>query len=461
MAIHGVKKSFEVDADEDVYVASDPSWTAPKYRMRDPEWDARHAYELVRDELMVEGNARLNLATFCQTWAEPELLLLMAESFDKNMNDKDEYPQTAELELRCVNMLADLWNAPDLEDVIGTSTTGSSEASMLGGLALLWRWRERQKAAGRPTDQPNIVAGANVQVCWHKFARYWGVEQRLAPMEGQRYILSPEEAVARCDENTIAVVGILGSTFTGEYEPIPEISAALDELQQRTGLDIPIHVDAASGGFVAPFLQPELVWDFRLPRVKSINASGHKYGLAPLGVGWVLWRDQAELPEDLIFRVNYLGGQMPTFGINFSRPGGQIVAQYFNFVRLGRDGYRKIHKTSQDVAGFVAEQIAALGPFEIITSGTDLPVVSWSLRDGANFTLFELSARLREYGWQVPAYTMTENRTDLVVCRVVVRHGFSRDLARLLLSHLGEVLEAFASEPERVPSTIAKEGFRH
>jgi glutamate decarboxylase len=461
MAVHRVKSASEADAADDVYVATDPSWSAPKYRMPVDEWQARHAYQLVRDELMVEGNARLNLATFCQTWAEPELLALMDESFDKNMIDKDEYPQTAELELRCVNMLADLWNAPDSKDVIGTSTTGSSEACMLGGMALLRRWKQRQRAAGRQTDRPNIVTGANVQVCWHKFARYWEVEERLVPMEGNRFILSAEEAVKHCDENTIAVVAVLGSTFTGEYEPIAEINAALDDLQERTGLDIPIHVDGASGGFVAPFLQPHLEWDFRVPRVRSINASGHKYGLAPLGVGWVLWRDIAELPEELIFKVNYLGGDMPTFGINFSRPGGQIVAQYFNFVRLGRTGYTKIHQTSQDVAKFLAGEIAKLGPFEIITDGSDLPVLSWSLRPDQNFTLFELSARLREYGWQVPAYAMAENRTDLVICRIVVRHGFSHDLARLMLADLNDVLEDFAKEPERAPSAIHKEGFRH
>jgi len=461
MAVHRVKSSADADAADDVYVSTDPSWSAPKYKMPEVEWDGRHAYELVRDELMVEGNARLNMATFCQTWAEPELLALMAESFDKNMIDKDEYPQTAELELRCVNMLGDLWNAPDTKDVIGTSTTGSSEACMLGGMALLRRWEQRQRAAGRPTDRPNIVAGSNVQVCWHKFARYWNVEEHLVPMEGDRFILSAEEAVKRCDENTIAVVGILGSTYTGDYEPIAEIGAVLDDLQERTGLDIPIHVDGASGGFVAPFLQPDLEWDFRVPRVKSINASGHKYGLAPLGVGWVLWRDTKELPEELIFRVNYLGGEMPTFGINFSRPGGQIVAQYYNFVRLGRAGYRKIHQTAQDVAKFLAGEIGSIGPFEIITDGSDLPVLSWSLRPGQNFTLFELSARLREYGWQVPAYTMEDNRSDLVVCRIVVRHGFSRDLARLLLANLHDVLNNFAIEPERTPSAIHKEGFRH
>ncbi len=461
MSLHGVKKSRASGADDDVYVSTDPSFTAPKYRMPDGEWEPRHAYELVRDELMVEGNARLNLATFCQTWAEPELLALMAESFDKNMIDKDEYPQTAELELRCVNMLADLWHAPDESDVIGTSTTGSSEACMLGGMAMLRRWQARQRSAGKSIDHPNIIYGSNVQVCWHKFARYWQVEECLVPMEGDRYIIGADEAVTLCDENTIGVVGILGSTYTGEYEPIAEISARLDAFQAETGFDIPIHVDGASGGFVAPFLQPELAWDFRLPRVKSINASGHKYGLAPLGVGWVLWRDTAELPDELIFRVNYLGGEMPTFGINFSRPGGQIVAQYYNFIRLGRSGYTKIQRTSQDVAKFVAGEIGVMGPFDIITDGSDLPVLSWKLKDDQNFTLFELSSRLREYGWQVPAYTMEPNREDLVICRIVVRHGFSRDLARLLLADMQEVLDNFDKEPERTPSGVKREGFRH
>ena len=224
--------------------------------------------------------------------------------------------------------------------------------------------------------------GVNVQVCWHKFARYWDVEQRLVPLEKGRYAMNAAGAVALCDENTIGVVPILGSTFTGEYEPIAEISDALDALQKETGLDIPIHVDAASGGFVAPFIQPDLLWDFRLPRVKSINASGHKYGLAPLGVGWVVWRDTAELPEELIFRVNYLGGEMPTFGINFSRPGSQVVCQYYNFLRLGREGYRRVQQDAQDVALHLADRIEDMGPFRMITRGTDLPLLSWSLKDG-------------------------------------------------------------------------------
>ncbi len=290
--------------------------------------------------------------------------------------------------------------------------------------------------------------GTNVQVCWHKFARYWDVEQRLVPVEGERHALGAEEAVASCDENTIGVVGVLGSTFTGEYEPIAEISAALDDLQARTGLDVPIHVDGASGGFVAPFLQPDLVWDFRLPRVKSINASGHKYGLAPLGVGWVLWRDAGDLPEELVFHVNYLGGDMPVFAINFSRPGSQVIAQYYNFVRLGREGYRRIQQNAQDVALHLADEIEAMGPFRILTRGTDLPVLSWTMADGANFSVFELSEALRAYGWQVPAYTMPADLTDLAICRIVVRHGLRRDLADLLLDDMREVVDRFVGDPE-------------
>ena len=304
---------------------------------------------------MLDGNARMNLATFVSTWMEPQAEKLMAECLDKNMIDKDEYPQTAELEMRCVNILSRLWNAPDAGDAVGCSTTGSSEAAMLGGLALKRLWQHRRRAAGKSTEKPNLVMGINVQVCWEKFANYWDVEMRLVPMEGDRFHLSAEEAVKLCDENTIGVVAILGSTFDGSYEPVEEICAALDDLQERTGLDIPVHVDGASGAFVAPFADPDLVWDFRLPRVASINASGHKYGLVYPGVGWIVWRDAKALPDDLIFWVNYLGDNMPTFALNFSRPGAQVVAQYYNFLRLGFDGYRKVQLYSRAVATRLAD----------------------------------------------------------------------------------------------------------
>ena len=327
------------------------------------------AYQIIHDELMLDGNARMNLATFVSTWMEPQAEKLMAECLDKNMIDKDEYPQTAELEMRCVNILSRLWNAPDAGEAVGCSTTGSSEAAMLGGLALKRLWQHRRKAEGKSTEKPNLVMGINVQVCWEKFANYWDVEMRLVPMEGDRFHLSAEEAVKLCDENTIGVVAILGSTFDGSYEPVEEICAALDDLQERTGLDIPVHVDGASGAFVAPFADPDLAWDFRLPRVASINASGHKYGLVYPGVGWIVWRDAEALPEDLIFWVNYLGDNMPTFALNFSRPGAQVVAQYYNFLRLGFDGYRKVQLYSRAVATRLADRIAALGPFELITRG--------------------------------------------------------------------------------------------
>jgi glutamate decarboxylase len=312
---------------------------------------------------------------------------------------------------------------------------------MLGGLALKRRWQHKRRAEGRPADRPNLVMGINVQICWEKFADYFEVEPRYVPMEGDRYHLTPDKAVELCDENTIGVVAVLGSTFDGSYEPVSGIAAALDDLESRTGLDIPVHVDGASGGMIAPFLDPDLTWDFRLPRVASINTSGHKYGLVMPGVGWALWRDRDALPDDLVFHVNYLGGDMPTFALNFSRPGAQVVAQYYNFLRLGFDGYRRVQRTCRDVATRLAAEIAGLGPFELITDGSELPVFAFRMRDGIDtFSVFDVSAALRERGWLVPAYTFPEHRTDLAALRVVVRNGFSHDLADLLLEDLRRAL---------------------
>jgi glutamate decarboxylase len=260
---------------------------------------------------------------------------------------------------------------------------------------------------------------------------------RLVPMEGERYHLSPEEAVKLCDENTIGVVVVMGSTFDGSYEDVKKTSQLLDDLQERTGLDIPIHVDGASGGFVAPFLDPDLEWDFRVPRVQSLNVSGHKYGLVYPGVGWAIWRDAEALPEDLIFWVNYLGDNMPTFALNFSRPGSQVVAQYYNFLRLGFDGYKRVHEYSRKVALYASAAIAKLGPFELLTKGDELPVFAFKLKDDVeNFTVFDVSAALRERGWQVPAYTFPKNREDIAALRVVVRRGFTMDMADMLLDDL-------------------------
>ncbi len=447
-------------------LAIDPTFTLegtiPRDELPASETAPQVAYQIIHDELMLDGNARLNLATFVTTWMEPQAQQLMAECFDKNMIDKDEYPQTAELEMRCINMLGRLWHAPDAEQATGCSTTGSSEAAMLGGLALKRRWQQKRRAAGKPADKPNIVMGINVQVCWEKFANYWDVEMRLVPMEGDRLHLSAEEAVKRCDENTIGVVPVLGSTFDGSYEPVAEICAALDELQAKTGLDIPVHVDGASGGFVAPFIDEELEWDFRLPRVASINASGHKYGLVYPGVGWIVWRDAKALPEDLIFWVNYLGDNMPTFALNFSRPGAQVVAQYYNFLRLGFDGYQRVQGYAREVATRLSSEIAALGPFELLTKGDELPVFAFKLNDDVdNYSVFDVSNALRERGWLVPAYTFPKHRTDLAALRIVVKRGFSHDVADLLIKDFKRQLPRLEKQPEPVHDEASAGGFHH
>ncbi|MFI1191138.1 glutamate decarboxylase [Streptomyces californicus] len=419
----------------------------PRHRLPDGPLPPLTAYRLVHDELMLDGNSRLNLATFVTTWMEPQADVLMSECRDKNMIDKDEYPRTAELERRCVAMLADLWNAPDPQTAVGCSTTGSSEACMLAGMSLKRRWTRRNADRYPAKAKPNLVMGVNVQVCWEKFCDFWEVEARQVPMEGDRFHLDPRAAVELCDENTIGVVGVLGSTFDGSYEPVAELCAALDDLQERTGLDVPVHVDGASGAMVAPFLDPDLEWDFRLPRVASINTSGHKYGLVYPGVGWVLWRAAEALPEELVFRVNYLGGEMPTFALNFSRPGAQVVAQYYTFLRLGHDGYRAVQQASRDVACGLARAVEELGDFRLLTRGDQLPVFAFTTKDDVRaYDVFDVSRRLRERGWLVPAYTFPADRQDLSVLRVVCRNGFSSDLAELLIEDLKLLLPELRSQ---------------
>jgi glutamate decarboxylase len=432
-----------------------PSTTLPEHELA-PEL----AHQLVHDELMLDGNARLNLATFVTTWMEPHAVALMTETADKNMIDKDEYPRTAELERRCARMLADLWHAPDPATAPGCSTAGSSEACMLAGLALKRRWRAR--VGPDPGRRPNIVMGANVQVCWDKFANYFEVEPRLVPMQGTRLHLDAEQARAHVDEDTIGVVAILGSTFDGSYEPVAEICAALDDLAAGGGPDVPVHVDGASGAMIAPFLDPDLIWDFRLPRVASINTSGHKYGLVYPGLGWVAWRETAALPEDLIYRVNYLGDELATFTLNFSRPGAQVAAQYYQFLRLGRDGYTRVQQHCRDVATRLADELEASGPFSLLTRGTELPVVAATLRPGiTHYSVFDISAGLREHGWQVPAYTFPPERTDLAVLRFVVRNGLTHSLADQLLDDLRRVLARLDQQPRPMRDARTDSSFSH
>ncbi len=418
------------------------------------------AYQFVHDELMLDGNARQNLATFVTTWMEPQADRLMSDCLNKNMIDKDEYPRTAELERRCVAMLAHLWHAPDPDSVMGCSTTGSSEACMLAGMAFKRRWAKRNPVSYPATARPNLVMGTNVQVCWEKFCDFWEVEARQVPVEGNRFHLDPQAAVDLCDENTIGVVAVLGSTFDGSYEPVAEVCRALDDLQERTGRDIPVHVDGASGAMVAPFLDQDLVWDFQLPRVASINTSGHKYGLVYPGVGWILWRTADDLPEELVFRVDYLGGDMPTFALNFSRPGAQVAAQYYTFVRLGREGFRAIQQNTRDVARSLAERIEAFGDFTLLSRGDQLPVFAFTTaEDVGGFDVYDVSRRLRERGWLVPAYAFPPNRQDLAVLRVVCRNGFSADLADLFLDDLASLLPELRSQP--APTGKVVKAFHH
>jgi glutamate decarboxylase len=453
-------RDAEPDADDLLVATGD----LPDHKIPQNGLGREATYELISSELLLDGAARLNLATFVTTWMPPLGAKLMADTAEKNMIDKDEYPQTAEVEARCVRMLSELWNSPEKDDATGCSTTGSSEAAMLAGLALKWRWRERMRDAGKSIDRPNLVMGANVQVCWEKFCRYWDVEPRMVPMEGSRFHLGPEEAVAQCDENTIGVVGILGSTFDGSYEPIKDIATALDHLESDRGIHVPMHVDAASGGFVAPFLRPALEWDFRLPRVQSINASGHKYGLVYPGVGWVVWRDAAALPKDLVFDVNYLGGHMPTFALNFSRPGSQVIGQYYMFISLGMEGYRRAMHNAQSITKQLSSGIAKLGPYDLITDGSDLPVFAFTLKpEVENYTVFDVSAKLRQRGWLVPAYTFPANREDLSVLRIVVRAGMTHDLAGLLLEQLQQETDYLQAldQPLPEPRPETRQAFAH
>ena len=432
----------------------------PRYKIPEEENLPSTAYQFVHDESMLDGNARLNLATFVSTWMEDEAQRLYLESADKNMIDKDEYPRTAEIETRCWRMLADLWHAPDVERAIGCSTVGSSEACMLGGLALKRRWQHARRERGLSTERPNLVLSSAVQVCWEKFCNYFDVEARYVPISMEHKVLDGHDLDSYIDENTIGVVAIMGVTYT---EPVKQIAEVLDQIESERGLDIPIHVDGASGGMIAPFIQEDLEWDFRIPRVASISTSAHKYGLVYPGLGWVVWRDTDVLPDDLVFKVSYLGGEMPTFALNFSRPGAQVLLQYYLFLRLGKEGYRRVQQATQDVAVYLSSSIGEMPQFELWNDGTDIPVFAWSMKEGhtKNWNLYHLSERLRTKGWLVPAYPMPADVEALTVQRVVVRNGFSHDLAKQFLADLKDEVDYLDSLDGPMPEPNHSMSFTH
>ncbi|WP_300350500.1 glutamate decarboxylase, partial [Clostridium sp.] len=376
---------------------------------------------LIKDDLLDEGNARQNLATFCQTYMDDEAVKLMSETLEKNAIDKSEYPETAELENRCVNMIADLWNVPEGNKYMGTSTVGSSEACMLGGMAMKFHWRNRAKALGMDMTnrKPNLVISSGYQVCWEKFCVYWDIEMREVPMDKDHMSINVDKVMDYVDENTIGIVGILGITYTGKFDDIKALNDKVEEYNKEHDLKVYIHVDGASGAMFTPFINPELEWDFRLKNVVSINTSGHKYGLVYPGIGWVLWRDEEFLPKELVFEVSYLGGKMPTMAINFSRSASQIIGQYYNFLRYGFEGYRQIHQRTKEVGMYLSDEIEKMGLFEIYNNGENLPIVCYKLKDDANveWTLYDLADRLLMKGWQVPAYPLPADLQDVIIQR--------------------------------------------
>lgn len=430
----------------------------PKYRFPEGRMEPRSAYQLIHDELNLDGNPGLNLATFVTTWMEPEADKLILENLHKNFIDHFEYPQVEVIEERIVNIMANLYNIPDKDDFVGTSTIGSSEAIMLGLLAHKWNWKEKRIKAGKPFDRPNIVFGADTHISWDKFARYFDVEPRIIPIAKNRYTITADDVRKSVDENTIAVGVVLGTTFTGEFDPVVEVNNMLIELKKTTGLDVPIHVDAASAGFITPFYEPDFPWDFRLEQVKSINTSGHKYGLVYPGLGWLIFRNEKMLPENLKFYVNYLGDEMPTYTLNFSEGSSMIVAQYYNIIRLGLEGYRSIVEKMMGNAHYLAEKIRKTGYFDVLNDAAHIPVVTFKFHEEKNFDLFDLSYKLRERGWIVPAYSLPKNADDTTIMRVVVRENFTADMVDIFANDIDAAVKSLQVKPKKSPERSPRQG---
>ncbi len=430
------QNSYEVSAYASRYDLEDLSLT----KFNKDGMPPRTAKQLIQDELSLEGIPLLNLASFVTTWMEPEANDLILQCLNKNFIDHDEYPQVEKIHERCIHMLAGLLNAQATDNYVGTSTVGSSEAIMLAGLAHKFNWRNKRQNAGLDSSRPNIIMGADVQICWDKFARYFDVEPRIIALSENKFITRAKEVEPLIDENTICVAAVLGTTFTGEYDEIEEINNLLIRIKDEKGWDIPLHVDAASGGFIAMFLDNGIRWDFRLEQVKSINLSGHKYGLVYPGIGWLLFKDESFVPDNLVFEINYLGGSIPTYTLNFSRGSAMIVAQYYNFLRLGTDGYQGIVQNMMKVSDVIAKGLTDTGEFRLLGDRRMEPVVSVALNDLRQYSVFDISRKLRAYGWIVPAYTMPEQAQKIASLRVVVKENLSLTLAQQFLEDVSSVL---------------------
>jgi glutamate decarboxylase len=414
---------------------------APSKRFPDVGMPPTEAMRLISEEMMLEGDPQHNLATFVTTWMEPEARRIIVENLHRNFIDHAEYPQTAEIEQRCIRMLADLFNAPG--ETTGARTQGSSEAIMLGALSLKWNWRKRREAAGKPSDRPNLVFGGDVHVVWEKFCRYFDVEPRIVPLQEHKFTIGPDDVEPHVDENTIGVAAVLGTTFTGHSDDIRGINDLLVRLHNEQGLDVPLHVDAASGGFVWPFLYPHSEWDFRLERVQSINVSGHKFGLVYPGIGWLIFRDRDGLNPDLVFYENYLGKTDATFTLNFSTGSAMVLAQYFNLIRLGREGYAYVMEMMRQNAAHLASSLKANGYFELIGEEDEqLPLVAFRLAGPCDYDEFDIAWQLSaERNWMVPAYTLPPDAQHVKVMRALVKETLTRDMVDALGSDVAEACQ--------------------
>ena len=415
---------------------------APDHKLPEHGMRSLDAMRLIGEELVLDGIPQRNLATFVTTWMEPEAQRIIAENLHRNFIDHAEYPQTAEIEQRCIRMLADLFHAPG--ETTGARTQGSSEAIMLGALSLKWKWRERREKAGKDTTRPNLIFGGDVHVVWEKFCRYFDVEPRIIPLQPDKYVIGPEDVEPYVNEDTIGVAAVLGTTFTGHADDIRGINDMLIRLRDEKGIDVPLHVDGASGGFVWPFLYPDSQWDFRLEQVRSINVSGHKFGLVYPGIGWLIFRERSDLAEDLVFYENYLGKTDATFTLNFSTGSAMVLAQYYNFVRFGRDGYRYIMETMIRNSHALAEQISAMGPFRLVgePGAEQLPLVAFQLAEEHDYDEFDIASQLAaERGWMVPAYTLPPNADHVTIMRALVKLTLGRGLANTLASDIAQACE--------------------
>ena len=434
---------------------------APDHAIPDEPMTALAAMRLVEEELAVEGIPERNLATFVTTWMEPEARKVIDDNLHRNYIDHAEYPQTFEIEQRCIRMLAELFHAPG--ETTGTSTQGSSEAIMLGALSLKWKWRQRREAAGKPTDSPNLVFGGDVHVVWEKFCRYFDVEPRIVPLQAGKYTVGPDDVEPHVDENTIGVAAVVGTTFTGHADDVVGINNLLLELKDKKGLDVPLHIDGASGGFVWPFLYPHSEWDFRLEQVRSINVSGHKFGMVYPGVGWLIFREKSDLARELVFTENYLGRADDTFTLNFSTGSSMILAQYYNFVRFGKAGYQRIMQMMQENAESLASDIESIGKFQLIGKDEEtLPLVAFNLAEEHPYDEFDIAFQLSaERGWMVPAYTMPPNAQDVKMMRALVKLNLARSLVDTLHEDIAAAIDTLEkkgpvteSERKRVKTSV-------